>query len=106
MAVPYKVKNFHIMEMKDPNGIKRVHLDAHLTDAKGRDVSKDYLLSGDTRATNAGIVEQVTEGFNYAIENYAKVKISVDTPRNYVWFYLPSSDGVKLCQYTGKENKL
>lgn len=104
MAVPYKVKNFHIAEVVDADNIKRVHLDAHFEDAKGKDVAKEYWLVNDTRApTNAGIVTDVNEGFNYAKNNHAKVKVSVDKERIYLWFYLPTASGDDLRQFTGGE---
>ncbi len=104
MAVPYKVKNFHIAEILDADDIKRVHLDAHFEDAKGKDIAKEYWLVNDTRApTNAGIVTDVSEGFNYAKNNHAKVKVSVDKERIYLWFYLPTANGDDLCQFIGGE---
>lgn len=100
MAVPYKVKNFHIAEVLDADAIKRVHLD----DAKGKDVAKEYWLVNDTRApANASIVTDVSEGFNYAKNNHAKFKVSIDKGRMYLWFYLPTANGDDLRQFTGGE---
>lgn len=106
MAVSYNVKNFHILEMTDPDGINRVHLDAHFIDGQGRDITKDYWLVHDERApTNAGIVADINQGFNYAMYHHAKVKVSVDTDRTYLWFYLPTPTGDDLRQFSGGENK-
>ncbi|EQB2469499.1 hypothetical protein V5H46_24660 [Klebsiella quasipneumoniae subsp. quasipneumoniae] len=106
MAVPYHVKNFHIAETIDPDNIKRVRLDAHFINSNGQDISKDYWLVNDVREpTNTGIVNVIRDGFNYAIANNAKVKVSVDTDRTYLWFYLPSAKGEDLRQFTGGENK-
>ena len=106
MAVPYHVKNFHIAETTDSDDIKRVHLDAHFTNSNGQDISKDYWLVHDTREpTNAGIINAISAGFNYAISNNAKVKVSVDSDRTYLWFYLPSEQGEDLRQFSGRENK-
>ncbi|WP_224718468.1 hypothetical protein [Pectobacterium versatile] len=104
MAVPYTVNGFNVSEITDQDGIKRVHLDADLTNAKGNRVSKEYWMVGDTRATNQSIVNDINHGFSHSIDNLSKVKISV-AERIYLFFYLPSDDGEILRQYTGSEIK-
>lgn len=109
MAVPYHVKNFHIAETTDPDGIKRVHLDAHFINSNRQNISKDYWLVevigiGSTY-TNADIINIISTGFSYAISNKAKVKVSVDKDHSYLYFYLPYNDGEEMFKFTGEEIK-
>lgn len=101
----YSVVSYQVKIGTDEKGIERVYLDTELTNSGGNTKSYSYWMVDDTRATIQGIYNDVQQGFDYALEHYAKVEISEFEDRIYLFFGFPTYSGKINKQYTGKRIK-
>ncbi|MCU6276991.1 hypothetical protein [Enterobacter quasiroggenkampii] len=97
----YRVNNYTVARRTGSDGIERVYLDVNLTNSSGNQKIASYWMVDDTRASISGIETALLQGFSYAVNTPAKVSITEDAPRTYLWFVLPSAAGKQQFQFTG-----
>ncbi|QFH65051.1 hypothetical protein FR773_10050 [Leclercia adecarboxylata] len=97
----YLVNSYSVARRTDSKGIERVYLDVNLTNSSGNPKISSYWMVDDTRASITGIETALLQGFSYALNAPAKVSITEDEPRTYLWFVLPSAAGKQQYQFTG-----
>lgn len=100
----YLVNSYNISTKASSNGIERVYLDVTLTNYLGDRESGRYWFSADGRDTIQSIISALNQGFSYAHAHRAKITISENKERKYVFFELPSAKGKQRHQFTGAKN--
>lgn len=98
----YSVVSYEVYTRIDGDNVERVYLDVDLTNTGGNTNHHSFWMVDDARATIQSIVNDIKQGFDYAIDYHAKIEISEFPERIYLFFKLPSINGAITRQYTGK----
>ncbi|HAT3902173.1 TPA: hypothetical protein KE043_004245 [Citrobacter koseri] len=97
----FAINGFDIHLENDNNGSKRIYLELETTSKSGLPKRASYWMAQDSRASNQEIINLLNNGLSHAKNNNKQISISEFPERQYLFFKLPSEEGLQTYQFTG-----
>lgn len=95
------INGFTIHTENGNEGLEKIHLELETESKSGRYNRFKYWMTEDSRASSQDIINSLNHGLSYAKNNNKQISISEFPERQYLFFNLPSEQGILTYQFTG-----
>ena len=95
------INGFDIHTESDGNGLEKIYLELETTSKSGFPKQASYWMVQDSRASSQDIINLLNNGLSHAKNNNKQISIVEYPERQYLFFKLPSGEGLQTYQFTG-----